>query len=326
VDVVTSLIQAGGDVNKKDGDGWTPLHNASNLGNVEVITALLAAGADKTIKNDDGETPHNVARDQDTWNALNAEGTVAYGLHEASRFGNLEVVNSLIQAGRDVNSQDVAGWTPLHHASMKGHVEVIIALLAAGADKTIKNKWGGTPRGVANKEESKYPLEYPLHYASEYGNVEVIKSLIQAGGDVNCQNESDFIPTHYASENSNVTVGEWLVGEGWTPLHSASHHGHAEVIIALLAAGADKNKKNEKYGTPLHVASENGHVEVVKKLIEACGEVNTQRSSDGSTPLHCASYNGHVEVITASQLEQTILSRIEGAERLLMLQGCTQSA
>ena len=67
------LIQAGGDVNEQNGNGWTPLHEASRNGHVEVITALLAAGADKTIKDEDGKTPHDVARGnghQDCMDAL----------------------------------------------------------------------------------------------------------------------------------------------------------------------------------------------------------------------------------------------------------------
>merc|ERR1711974_455453 len=60
VEVVKSLIQAGGDVNMQSESGWTPLHCASQNGHVEVITALLAAGADKTIKTKQGQTPHDV--------------------------------------------------------------------------------------------------------------------------------------------------------------------------------------------------------------------------------------------------------------------------
>ena len=70
MEVVKGLIQAGGQVNRQDGKGATPLHVASGHGHVEVITALLAAGADKTIKNEDGDTPHDVANNQDCKNAL----------------------------------------------------------------------------------------------------------------------------------------------------------------------------------------------------------------------------------------------------------------
>ena len=41
---------------------------------------------------------------------------------------------------------------------------------------------------------------------------------------------------------------------GWTPLHKASEYGHAEVITALLAGGADKTIEDENGDTPVDVA------------------------------------------------------------------------
>ena len=70
VEVVKSLIRAGGKVNSQTAGGSTPLHWASRRGHVEVITALLAAGADKRIKNKRGKTPHEVAKNPATRNAL----------------------------------------------------------------------------------------------------------------------------------------------------------------------------------------------------------------------------------------------------------------
>ena len=70
MEVVKTLIQAGGEVNTQNQVGWTPLHLASWNGHVEVITALLAAGADKTLKDKDGRTPHGLAKNQATRNAL----------------------------------------------------------------------------------------------------------------------------------------------------------------------------------------------------------------------------------------------------------------
>ena len=84
-------------------------------------------------------------------------------LHAASENGHAEVVNILIQAGAEVNTQIKDGlWkgnTPIHFASRHGHVEVITALLAAGADKTIKDKWGRTPHDYAKNQDCKNALE-----------------------------------------------------------------------------------------------------------------------------------------------------------------------
>ena len=43
---------------------------------------------------------------------------------------------------------------------------------------------------------------------------------------------------------------------GWTPLHWAGQNGHAAVIEALLASGADVNAAEDPPGdAPLHLAS-----------------------------------------------------------------------
>ena len=41
---------------------------------------------------------------------------------------------------------------------------------------------------------------------------------------------------------------------GYTPLMTASYHGHTEVVRVLLAAGADKDLRNKKGKTALDLA------------------------------------------------------------------------
>jgi len=185
VEVVNRLIQAGGEVNKQDGKGSTPLHPASDNGHVEVITALLAAGADKTIKNGDGKTPHDLARRQDCKNAL--EHPTLYQLLYASKNGQVEVVKKLIQAGGEVNKkEEVNGFTPLHLASENGHLEVVKILIKAGGEVNAPIKdglWKG---------------ETPLHRASLYGHVEVITALLAAGADKTLKDKWGDTPHAYA--------------------------------------------------------------------------------------------------------------------------------
>ena len=44
-------------VNRKDGEGDTPLHLAVNFRKVEILKELLSHGADPTIEDTDGHTP-----------------------------------------------------------------------------------------------------------------------------------------------------------------------------------------------------------------------------------------------------------------------------
>ena len=65
IEAAKQHLAAGADVNAKDGDGFTPLHNAVNFGHpsaTEVIKLLIAKGADVNEKNDHGETPLDWAK------------------------------------------------------------------------------------------------------------------------------------------------------------------------------------------------------------------------------------------------------------------------
>ena len=161
--IVISLIKAATDVNAKNDNGETPLHNAAEKGQVQVVEAFLAAGVDVDIHTEDEYgcyTPLHCASyaghvevvktlpaagiDVD----VNAEyGEVWTSLYKASEKGHVKVVKALHAGGANVNAEYLGGdrWTPLHEATVKSHVEVVKALLAAGADVNAKDKYGETP-------------------------------------------------------------------------------------------------------------------------------------------------------------------------------------
>ena len=83
-----------------------------------------------------------------------------------------------------------------------------------------------------------------------------------------------------------------------TPLHYAALQGHADVVTALLEAGASVDAVDKQGDTPLHYAAGQGHADVARALLEAGASVraaNQQRK----TPLHLAADRGHAEVSTA---------------------------
>jgi ankyrin repeat protein len=62
--LVQMHIAAKTDLNKRDAEGWAPLHLAAMKGDLEIVKALVEAGADAKIKGKDGKTPLDVAREK----------------------------------------------------------------------------------------------------------------------------------------------------------------------------------------------------------------------------------------------------------------------
>ena len=71
---------------------------------------------------------------------------------------------------------------------------------------------------------------------------------------------------------------EWLMrvidvnakaDDGYTPLHGAAEYGHADVVAALLAAGANIDAEGEGGFTLLHVARHNKHYKIADMLKRA---------------------------------------------------------
>jgi hypothetical protein len=89
-------------------------------------------------------------------------------LHDASVNDHLQVVKLLLQRGADVRVMNQFGDTSLHEAGRWGHLEVVRLLLDNQADMSMTNQHGWTP----------------LHFAAAYSQLEVARVLLEAGADV----------------------------------------------------------------------------------------------------------------------------------------------
>ena len=78
---------------------------------------------------------------------------------------------------------------------------------------------------------------------------------------------------------------------GSTPLMWASYRGHAGIVKALLAAGADVNAAKNNGWTALIYACFYGRLESARLLVAAKALVNA-RTTDGDTPLNIARGHG----------------------------------
>lgn len=106
-------------------DGATPFIRAAQSGDTELMKFLLIKGADPKIISAHGDTALATAA---------GIGWVEGVTFEWSEKQNVEAVQMCLDAGIDVNHQDVEGRTALHGAAHKGRTEVIQMLVDHGAN------------------------------------------------------------------------------------------------------------------------------------------------------------------------------------------------
>jgi len=80
-----------------------------------------------------------------------------------------------------------------------------------------------------------------------------------------------------------------------TLLCLAAHRGYEKIVKAMIAAGADVNKKDTWGGTALFDAAMAGHSKVVKMLLKAGAKTDIERR-EGGTPAAIARRMGFHEI------------------------------
>ena len=94
------LISKGSNLQSKDGAGWTPLHVACNLPNIEIANFLIKSGAGVMTISSSGSIPlHYLSR------RIPKKG------QEDSFF---KLILNMMENGASINAQNNYGETPLH--------------------------------------------------------------------------------------------------------------------------------------------------------------------------------------------------------------------
>ena len=145
------LIDAGAEVDARNDEGWTALHNAALYSEVEGARFLLARGADVNEKADlHGHTPLTATR----------------GNRSA------EMWRLLLYAGADVKAKGYQGMTALHNAAAWGDLEGAKVLLAHGAVVNMRDWNGFTPLDLAeNRSKSLKAAEEVAKLLRDHGGV-----------------------------------------------------------------------------------------------------------------------------------------------------------
>lgn len=106
--VLRYLVESGALVDSKNAQQMTPLHVSANKGDARSVRVLLHQGANINAVDYDNRTP----------------------LYFAAYDGHVDTVKSLLADDNlDISVKRNGGWTALHEASRFGHVDVTVALL-----------------------------------------------------------------------------------------------------------------------------------------------------------------------------------------------------
>ena len=210
-------------------------------------------------------------------------------LRRAVEDGDAEAVETLLRehpalaTARLVDPDISTLWTtPLHLAASYDAASIVALLLAAGAR--------------VRDEDSRGEGRTPLVEACQYAGVDVVRQLV-------------------AASDGGASIVSLPVGDKdkqWElPVHVAARAGDADVVVALLDAGAAPAAPDSGGETPLHKAGSYDRADVARTLISALRAaawgraINTQ-DADGETPLHDAASEGSEEV--ASLLCSAVLT------------------
>ena len=176
ISALNKLLSEQVDVEVKDGANRTALMIAAKYADVELFEKLIVRGADIhgttkrggnvlmfAVLGRNGKIVAHLVKGQVDVDSVADNGWSAITVAAAK--GYVDMLAILMPHSKQLNQQDIYGWTPAMRAVDNGHLNAAELLLASkGADPNVKNEVGETALHRAAENANKAMLELLLAY------------------------------------------------------------------------------------------------------------------------------------------------------------------
>ncbi|KAF8408396.1 hypothetical protein HHK36_007546 [Tetracentron sinense] len=258
--------------------GRTLIHHAILCGNEGAVDVLLECGAnvESTVKTN--------------------RKTEFCPIHMAARLGLARILQRLIDAGCNLNSQTESGETALMICARYKREECLRVLASAGADFglvnladqcvssiTGSNRWTFSFRQAVldviragkNVQSSNTSVFSPLMFVAHTGDTEALKSLMERP-DINLDDQDD---------------------NGFSAVMVAALEGHVEAFQLLVYAGADVELCNKSGESAITLSELNQNHDLFEKVMLAFSLEKGNWGAGGFYALHCATRRGDLAAV-----------------------------
>lgn len=217
----------------------------------------------------------------------NAEFEECSALIWAAKHGLDAVISRYFGDSKMLDRPTDAVREALRAATSAGHTSIVKLLLDSGALEACHSGFVENAVAAGHLDIVKWYLErssvYESHRSNECsllltasmaGHVQVVRYLFRVG-------LATLTPTLY---------------DGYTPLHAAVYHGHAEIMTFLIENGVDITAVGRRRHTALVVSVMKGYVHIARLLLDYERKLGIV-SPDKREAWFCAVQRGNVEMV-----------------------------
>ena len=270
-----------------------------------------------------------------------------YTLLHLAAFSNqpLNVIQSLLDDGANINVCDKTGFTPLYMAAIQGFdkiVELLTRQPNIDVNKTLfnNNTNNGTPLFAAiqrehlkvvkvllnhpnievNAESAPREMRTPLQLAVESRNINIFKRVIAhqaikvnlaytAYGDtplyLACQYKQPDMVKRLMS-HPDIDVNQPCTNNGYTPLcASIAQADYSTFRLLIQDPRIDINKTDKTGYAAIHLVAKDGHLRMLDMLLTR-GEIKINlKTTSGKTATDLARENEHFDIVERLQLARS---------------------